>query len=139
MIDTHVNLGLSRDYHDGDRVYRGRDYMEHGGHATEREREQNRWASLDNTRSAWFTRASTLNAIMDVGFTSVYECEAPAEPSKTLDRHMFAAVKGIPILRPDASNGIGLGSARVPQHRSTTTLVRNHAPRTNLQKQLMQS
>ena len=137
VIDTHVNLGVSRAYSDGTRVYRGRDYIEHASHTTGRDREQSRWASLDNARSVWFTRASTLNAIMDVGFTSVYECEVPAEPSKTLDRRMFAAVKGIPIEFPATRGSDGLDSARVPEHRSRATLVRNHAPGTNLIKQLM--
>lgn len=135
VVDTHINLGASRTFADGDRIYRGRHYIEHAEHAGEREREQSRWASLGNTQSVWFTRASTINAIMDAGFTSVFEVEVPPERSKPVDRRMFAGVKGERLQLPSAASG-GVQNARVPERRPMTGLLRNHAPGTNLLKRL---
>jgi SAM-dependent methyltransferase len=57
IFDTHVNLGWRHGVRDGARAYWGRSYIEHSPHAAAAEREQSRWASLDNSRSFWFTRA----------------------------------------------------------------------------------
>jgi SAM-dependent methyltransferase len=137
VFDTHVNLGLSRTFRDGPRAYRGRRYVEHSTHATAAEREQSRWASLDNSSSVWFTRPSLINALMDVGFTSVYECEVPPEQMKPLDRRTFVAVNGNRARLRSASESPGRGWERVPERRSRDLLLRNHAPGMNLLKQVM--
>jgi SAM-dependent methyltransferase len=135
VFDTHITFGLTREFRDGSRAYRGRAYIEHSAHADSTEREQSTWASLDNTRSVWFTHASTINAILDSGFSSVYECEAPADVAKTIDRRTFVAVKGQSVkLRGVAGSE---HDTRVPERRSRALLLRNHAPGTNLLKRFM--
>jgi 2-polyprenyl-3-methyl-5-hydroxy-6-metoxy-1,4-benzoquinol methylase len=141
IFDTHVNLGVSRSYRDGSHVYRGRPYIEHSARASAGERERSRWASLDNTLSVWFTRASLMNALMDAGFTSVYECGVPPETDQAIDRRTFVAVKGAGrvSLRSDAPASAAAGEdwGRVPEHAPRGLLLRNHAPGTNLLKRLM--
>ena len=137
VFDTHINLGMSQKFRDGQRTYRGREYVEHSAHAKDTEREQSRWASLDNTTSVWFTRASLMNALMDAGFTSVFECEVPAEPEKPLDRRVVVAVKGQHVALRSSPGVQGRAWGRVPERRSRALLVRNHAPGTNLLKRLL--
>jgi len=137
VLDTHINLGLSRDFRDGRHVYRGRHYIEHSVRAEASEREQSRWASLDNARSVWLTRASLMNALIDVGFTSAYECDVPPEPAKPFDRRTFAAVKASrAALRSTPGSDLDEWE-RVPEHRSRARLLRNHGPGTNQLKQLL--
>src|SRR6202043_8866 len=137
IFDTHVNLGWRRSVRDGAHIYWGRPYIEHSPRAAAAEREQSRWASLDNSRSFWFTRASLINALVDVGFTSVYECEAPPEATKPADRRTFVAIKGT---RAPLRTTPGFDQQeweRVPERRSRALLLRNHAPGTNLLKRLL--
>jgi len=136
IFDTHVNLGFRRSIRDGGRTYWGRPYVEHSSRADASEREQSRWASLDNARSFWFTRASLINVLVDVGFTSVYECEVPPEATKPADRRTFVAIKG---KRTPLRTIPGFDQQeweRVPERRSRTLLLRNHAPGTNLIKRV---
>jgi SAM-dependent methyltransferase len=55
-------------------------------------------ASLDNPRSFWLTRASLLNLLADVGFTSVAEVLNPAIPAlgEFRDHVLLVAVRGAP-------------------------------------------
>jgi 2-polyprenyl-3-methyl-5-hydroxy-6-metoxy-1,4-benzoquinol methylase len=137
IFDTHVNLGWSRAVRDGANIYRGRPYIEHSSRAAASEREQSRWASLDNPRSFWFTRASLMNAFVDVGFTSAYECEVPPDAAKPADRRMFIAIKGSRAALRTAPGYDRQEWARVPERRSRARLLRNHAPGTNLIKRLL--
>ena len=95
IFDTHVSLEPDREVEYHDHLYRGSLYREHLDGASEREREVNLWASLDNTYSFWPTKASLLNALDHAGFTSVYECQVPAEPDKPADRITLLAMKGV--------------------------------------------
>ncbi len=45
----------------------------------------------------WFTKDSLVTLLVDVGFTSVFECHAPLEPSKPGDRITLVACKGSPV------------------------------------------
>jgi SAM-dependent methyltransferase len=137
IFDTHISLGWRHRVRDGAHTYSGRPYIEHSGHADAVERDRSRWASLDNSRSFWFTRASLMNALMDVGFTSVYECEIPPETAKPADRRTFVAIKGRPepVLSTPGSDRQDWG--RVPERRSRALLLRNHAPGTNLIKRIL--
>lgn len=137
IIDTHINLGLSRAFYDRGREYRGRAYIEHSERASGAAREQSRWASLDNAVSFWPTRASLINALMDAGFTSAYECEVPPEVDKPLDRRTFVAVKGKRVPLHDSPDYERAPWERVPERRARTRLLRNHAPGTNLLKRVM--
>jgi SAM-dependent methyltransferase len=137
IFDTHVNLGWRHRVGDGARTYWGRAYIEHSPRADEVEMERSRWASLDNSRSFWFTRASLTNALMDVGFTSVYECEIPPEATKPVDRRTLVAIKG---RRAPVRSSPGVDEqdwGRVPERRSRARLLRNHAPGTNLLKRVL--
>jgi SAM-dependent methyltransferase len=137
IFDTHVNLGWRHRVRDGEHTYWGRPYIEHSAHADAVERERSRWASLDNSRSFWFTRASLMNALMDVGFTSVYECEIPPEAARAADRRTFVAIKGTPAPVRSSPGFEGRDWGRVPERRSRALLLRNHAPGTNLLKRIL--
>ena len=52
------------------------------------------WASLDNTDNFYLSRATLCNALSHAGFTTVYQCNIPAEPDKPADRIAFVAIKG---------------------------------------------
>lgn len=52
-------------------------------------------ASIDNTFSFLFTKRSLIRALRDVGFTSIFECYAPLEPTRPSRRVTFVAVKGV--------------------------------------------
>jgi len=96
IIDTHISLsGELLQQHNG-RDYRGHFIQEHAPAATAEQRAKSLWASLDNVRSFWFTRASLLNLLAHTGFTSVYECFNPAEIHKPADRITLLALKGQP-------------------------------------------
>jgi len=136
IFDTHVNLGWRHRVRDGAHTYSGRPYIEHSARADAAERERSRWASLDNSRSFWFTRASLMNALMDVGFTSVYECEIPPEAAKPADRRTFVAIKGSRAAVHSSPGSDRQDWGRVPERRSRALLLRNHAPGTNLIKRI---
>ena len=53
-------------------------------------------ASLDDDKNFYISRPTLYNLLCHVGFTSVYECHIPAEPSKPGDRITFLAIKGKP-------------------------------------------
>jgi SAM-dependent methyltransferase len=78
----HARWPLIRRRHRG-RTYRGAVFSEHRPSDTPEERLAHRRASLDNVQSFWLTRASLINLLADVGFTSVAEtvipCAAPGE------------------------------------------------------------
>src|SRR5262249_30793259 len=64
------------------------------------EMERARWSSYGNRVSFWFSRPSLVNALMHVGFSSVYECFAPphlnfGKPGlECRDRCTFVCLKG---------------------------------------------
>jgi SAM-dependent methyltransferase len=78
----HARWPLFRRRHRG-RTYHGAVFSEHRPSDSPAERLTHRRASLDNTQSFWLTRASLMNLLADVGFTSVAEtqipCAAPGE------------------------------------------------------------
>ena len=94
VVDTHVSLDAEVQTSHRGRTYRGRVHVEHPGGASAEEKEQRLWASLDNERSFFPTRASLLAALTDAGFTSIYECHVPFEPAKANDRVTLLAIKG---------------------------------------------
>jgi 2-polyprenyl-3-methyl-5-hydroxy-6-metoxy-1,4-benzoquinol methylase len=108
IIDTHVSKSNEVSYTWKGRTYWGKYVSEHRADATHQEKLAAKWASLDNPRSFWLTRASLSNALRHVGFSSVYEClnpyeyhnprwpMAPDEHSHVVwrDRFTFIAVNG---------------------------------------------
>jgi len=96
VIDTHVGLrGHDTRIHAG-HEYRGFTFQEHAPASGAQERLRSLWASLDNPTSFWPTRPSLLNLLARSGFTSVLECQVPAEPEKPSDRLTLLAFKGRP-------------------------------------------
>lgn len=98
IFDTHVSLRPNRTHNFRGRDYRGWSFAEHRAGATDEEKLQQLWASLDNNNSFWFSRPSLYNLLAEVGFTSVYDCQVPAFPGQLTDRDTIAAVKGRPVL-----------------------------------------
>jgi len=97
VIDTHIALAARETVEHRGRVYAGYKYREHGSGDPEQLRRSRLLASIDNTFSFWFTRDSLVRLLLDVGFTSVWECHAPLEPGKRYDRTTMVALRGTPI------------------------------------------
>lgn len=85
------------------RTYEGQPVREHADDASDEAKRANPWASWDNTTSFWFSRASLVNLLRHVGFTSVYECLAPThlnygQPGReSATRITLVAIKGTPV------------------------------------------
>jgi SAM-dependent methyltransferase len=96
VIDTYV-ASSSRELrtHEG-RQYWGREIHEHFPTDSREERLGRLWASLDNPKSLWLTRWSLFNLLSACGFTTVYECQVPADVHKPADRVTLLAIKGAP-------------------------------------------
>ena len=108
IVDTHV--GLTRDEvvkHEG-HEYSGRRFMEYSRAPTPEQMEETTWASIGNLQSFWPTKPSLVNAIVDAGFNSVYECLYPAWNDIPSDRVALVAQKGKRerILAGDFDEGI---------------------------------
>jgi hypothetical protein len=116
VFDTHIDLeGLETREHKG-RTYWGRGYTEHEPDLSDEAKQQNLWASLDNEKSFWPTRASLINAIGDAGFTSVHQAFFPAtyEPDH---RVTLFAMKGEPADLKTAVPGYANQPRRYPEDR----------------------
>jgi SAM-dependent methyltransferase len=94
VIDSYVSVfDRQRFEYKGNR-YWGVSVSEHAPTATDQAKHADLWASLDNNQSIWLTRASLLNLLAHVGFTSVYEVFVPNDKGKLRDRITLAAIKG---------------------------------------------
>lgn len=76
------------------RTYRGERCREHEDEDSDEVRRSRVLRSIDNTFSFRFTRASLMQALHDVGFSSVCECHAPPEPGKPENRITAVALQG---------------------------------------------
>jgi 2-polyprenyl-3-methyl-5-hydroxy-6-metoxy-1,4-benzoquinol methylase len=76
------------------RTYSGAPFLEFLPGTQSGHKQAQVWASLDNMESFWLTRASLFNALVDSGFTSVYECRQPFDPLEFPDQPTIAAVRG---------------------------------------------
>ena len=88
IVETQVGLSRSRREVYGNREYRGRTYPENTAQPG---------ASKDNSQSFWPSRASLLNLLSDVGFTSVSEVLTPVIPDLAAfeDHVTLVAWKGL--------------------------------------------
>jgi SAM-dependent methyltransferase len=94
IIDTHISWrGTSPATHNG-RNYIGWQYTEYQQAPSKEIEESSRWASIGNTKSFWPTKPSLINALVDSGFSSVYECQYPAWNDIPADRVALVALKG---------------------------------------------
>lgn len=94
VFDTYLGLGNVKPFQYGGHDYAGRVVREHTDQESEEARLQDRWSSIENNDSVWITKSSLINILLRSGFTSVYECHAPVELDKPMDRITYVAVKG---------------------------------------------
>jgi SAM-dependent methyltransferase len=89
IIETQISLTRKREEHHAGHVYWGKTYAEDVSMTG---------ASLDNPQSFWPTRASLLNLLLRVGFTTVSEVHVPAIPALNAwrDHVVLIATKGGP-------------------------------------------
>jgi hypothetical protein len=108
IIDTHISLTRDEIVKYKGHEYRGRLYTEYSREPTPEQTEKSTWASIGNLRSFWPTKPSLVNAIVDAGFNSVYECLYPAWNDIPSDRVALVAQKGKRerILAADFDEGI---------------------------------
>jgi SAM-dependent methyltransferase len=93
LVDTHIATSSQLSFEWKGNTYWGDPFVEHPANSTPEERLADNLASLDNLRSFWLTRASLYNLLLDVGFTSVFECHVPVTYD-TQDRITLIAIKG---------------------------------------------
>ena len=98
VVDTLVSLDGGTEAVHGGRVYHGERRREHGDEDSAELRRSRVLKSIDNTFSFLLTRESLVRLLADVGFRSVLECHAPAEPLKAEDRITIAAFRGERVL-----------------------------------------
>src|SRR5258708_6683054 len=96
IVDTRVALRPKTQYLSDGETYLGSWGEEHWPGDSEAVKLSRPGASLDNERNFWLSRPSIYNLLRHVGFTSVYECQIPAESTKPSDRITFVAIKGKP-------------------------------------------
>jgi len=114
IIDTHVALETAERVTLAGREYWGRIYREHSDRSTPPEQEKELLSSWGNATSFFFTRPSLLNLLSRVGFSSTYECFAPAHLNfgrpgiEHADRCTFVAVKdsSVEMRTSPSSNGL---------------------------------
>ncbi len=98
VVDTLVSLDGGSEAVYGGRVYPGEKRREHGDDDSDELKRSRVLKSIDNTFSFLLTRESLVRVLSDVGFGSVFECHAPAEPLKARDRITLAALRGERVL-----------------------------------------
>jgi SAM-dependent methyltransferase len=94
IVDTRITLHPSTSYSYKGRSYFGTKSEEHAATDSKEAKMAKLWASLDNNEAFWLSRPALYNVLSHVGFTTVYECNIPAEPEKPADRITFVAIKG---------------------------------------------
>jgi len=94
IVDTRITLSPTSQYSYHDRIYSGWKGEEHDARESSEAKTAKLWASLDNNQNFWLSRATLYNALSHAGFTTVYECNVPAEPHKPPDRITVVAIKG---------------------------------------------
>ena len=94
IIDTHISLKRDEMIKYKGHEYWGWRYTEYSREPTPEQTEESTWASIGNLRSFWLTKPSLVNALVDAGFNSVYECLYPAWNDIPSDRVAMVALKG---------------------------------------------
>src|SRR2546426_3593 len=94
IIDTRIAFGPTAPYSYKGTRYWGHRVREHSPSDSPEAKIKRYWASLDNVTSFYLSRTSLYCMLGRIGFTSVYECYIPPEPSKPIDRITLLAIKG---------------------------------------------
>jgi 2-polyprenyl-3-methyl-5-hydroxy-6-metoxy-1,4-benzoquinol methylase len=97
IVDTRITLQPNAQVAYKDKIYSGRKGDEHRATDSKESKLARLWASLDNVDNFYLSRATLCNALAHAGFTSIYQCNIPAEPDKPADRIAFIAIKGEPV------------------------------------------
>jgi ubiquinone/menaquinone biosynthesis C-methylase UbiE len=117
VFDTQIALAGRVSVNHNGQTYFGLWYQEHDERATQSEKYDDLWASIDNVKSFWFTHPSLCNLIADTGFTSMLRVERPDMPATAIDRQTYVAVKNRPI--------------KIISSHLTDALVPTHQPEVN--------
>jgi SAM-dependent methyltransferase len=94
IIDTRIAYGPTIPYDYMGTRYWGHTIREHAPGASPEDKIKDYAASLDNPVSFYLSRTSLYCMLVRLGFTSVYECYIPPEPTKPIDRITMVAIKG---------------------------------------------
>ena len=94
IVDTRVTLHPKIQVEYNNHIYCGIVGEEHEAADSKEKKLARLWASLDNSENFYLSRPTICNALLHAGFTSVYQCNIPAEPDKPADRIFFVAIKG---------------------------------------------
>ncbi len=94
IIDTRISLDAKFEEEFAGKTYSGRYAQEHAPGTSDDEKKSKTWLSIDNERAFIMTKASLLNLLQDVGFTSVLEAYVPVHQRKDGSRVCFLALKG---------------------------------------------
>jgi hypothetical protein len=92
IIDTHIGINDERVTFEGHNYF-GWKYSEYAYVPTNEIQENSRWASINNTKSFWLTKPSLINALINGGFSTVYECQYPAWNDMPGNRIALVATK----------------------------------------------
>jgi hypothetical protein len=93
VLDTHVSLESSGEFHWEGQTYYGRRQREHPVGATAGEKAARGWYSWKNDESFVFTEGSLVALLERLGFRTVVKCLAPSEAGKSLDRVTLVAFR----------------------------------------------
>ena len=94
IIDTLIAPGPTTPYEYKGTTYWGTPVREHDPGASTQDKIKRYAHSLDNENSFFLSRTSIYCMLVRLGFTSVYECYIPPEPTKAIDRITLVAIKG---------------------------------------------
>ena len=121
LIDTFISLSdrISTEFES--KTYWGLRRVEYGENATEEWKKQHLWGSIDNNSSFWLTQPSLGNLLINVGFTSFYECHLPAWSSNLIDRKTYVAIKGKTIKLISSPITDQTPQLEIPEHRPIDT------------------
>ena len=97
IIDTRFTLTPTDTVVHGGHPYRGRRVREHDDADSETLRRTRVLRSIDNPFSFYFAKPSLIRLLVDLGFTTVFECSVPLEPLKPANRVTLVARKGRPV------------------------------------------
>ena len=93
VIDTLIGFERDEVVSYKGNEYWGRYFTEYDSTPSPEQMEKNAGSSMGNLRSFWPTKPSLVNAIIDAGFNSVYECQYPAWDHES-DRLTLISLKG---------------------------------------------
>jgi 2-polyprenyl-3-methyl-5-hydroxy-6-metoxy-1,4-benzoquinol methylase len=138
IFDTQIALRPGETFTFENETYHGLWYTEHDESADRDTRLKDLWASVDNTRSFWFTPASLANYVARVGFSSFYECLNP-EHAVPEDRRAYVAIKGKPGIILSSPLTASMGFTPKPERSQLSVVGPNikHGPMFRVAKRLL--